>query len=159
MDQLYTPWRMDYLKANRPKIDGCVFCHKVTADDEAELVVFRSTHVYVTLNLYPYSNGHLMIVPNEHVPSLENLAPDALTDLMLTNNRALAALRKIYNPHAFNLGANLGAAAGAGIAEHFHLHVVPRWNGDSNFMAVTANTRIIPDLLSETWRKLREAWQ
>ncbi len=159
MDHLYTPWRMSYLQSSQPKIEGCVFCHKVTADDEAEHVVARSAHVFVTLNLYPYNNGHLMIVPYAHIPSMEQMPPEALTDLMLTTNKTLAALRKVYNPQAFNIGANLGAAAGAGIAEHFHLHIVPRWGGDTNFMSITADTRVIPDILSETWRKLRAAWE
>jgi ATP adenylyltransferase len=166
MKRLYTPWRMAYIKSERPAkvIDPtlpprCVFCAKVTGEDEAEWVVARSSHVYVTLNLYPYSNGHVMVIPYQHVESMEALSVEALTDLMLTTNRALAALRKIYTPHAFNIGANLGAAAGAGIAAHFHLHIVPRWRGDSNFMSVTGDTRIIPDLLPETWRKLREAWE
>lgn len=159
MDHLYTPWRMTYLQGDRPKAEGCVFCAKVTADDEAEHIVARGEHVYVTLNLFPYNNGHLMVIPYAHIPSMEVMAADALTDLMLTTNKALAALRAVYNPHAFNIGANLGAAAGAGIAEHFHLHVVPRWSGDTNFMTVTADTRIIPDSLAETWRKLQAAWK
>ncbi len=163
MEHLYTPWRMAYLRGEtkRPTVD-CIFCAKITALDEAaqqdELVVIRSNFVFVTLNRYPYNNGHLMVVPYEHVPSSENLSPEALTDLMLTTNNALAALRKVYNPQAFNIGANLGEAAGAGIAAHFHLHVVPRWNGDTNYMTVTADTRVIPDLLVDTWRKLRTAW-
>lgn len=115
--------------------------------------------MFVTLNRYPYNNGHLMIVPYEHVPSPEDLTAEALTDLMLTTNQALAALRTVYNPQAFNIGANLGEAAGAGIAAHFHLHIVPRWAGDTSYMTVTSNTRVIPDLLDETWRKLSEAWK
>ncbi|MCC7448844.1 MAG: HIT domain-containing protein [Anaerolineae bacterium] len=163
MEHLYTPWRMSYLRGEtkRPTVD-CIFCAKTTALDEAsqqdELVVVRSQYVFVTLNRYPYNNGHLMVIPYEHVASSENLSVEALTDLMLTTNHALAALRKVYNPQAFNIGANLGEAAGAGIAAHFHLHVVPRWNGDTNYMTVTADTRVIPDLLVDTWRKLREAW-
>jgi ATP adenylyltransferase len=158
MDQLYTPWRMNYLQGDGSKRTDCVFCAKVTADNEAEQIVARSDYVYVTLNLYPYNNGHLLVVPYQHVPSIEALPAEALTDLMLTTNRAIAALRKVYNPQAFNIGINLGAAAGAGIAEHVHMHIVPRWNGDTNYMTVTAHTRIIPDLLSDTWRKLKDAW-
>jgi ATP adenylyltransferase len=150
---------MQYLRGeeNRPKVD-CVFCAKITAPDQEEHIIARSQHVYATLNRYPYNNGHLMIVPYAHVPSLEALPPDALTDLMLTTNKALAALRKVYNPQAFNLGANLGEAAGAGIAAHFHLHIVPRWAGDTSYMTVVSETRVIPDLLDETWRRLRDAW-
>jgi ATP adenylyltransferase len=162
MDHLYTPWRMNYLRGEdkKPTVD-CIFCAKVSpngVDERAEHIVARSRFVFVTLNLYPYNNGHLMIVPNAHVASPEDLPDEALTDLMVTMNRALAALRKVYNPQAFNIGANLGAAAGAGIAGHFHLHVVPRWAGDTNYMTVLAETRVIPDLLDDTWRKLREAW-
>ncbi len=160
MDHLYTPWRMTYLQGDTPKKVDCVFCTKAAStDDRAEQIVARSEYVFVTLNLYPYNNGHLMVVPYQHVASPELLSPEALTDLMLTTNRTLAALRSVYNPQAFNVGANLGAAAGAGIADHFHLHIVPRWSGDTNYMTITANTRVIPDLLDDTWRKLREAWR
>lgn len=165
MDHLYTPWRMTYLQSDEPKstpTGGCVFCAKaaITEGDglRKELIIARSTHVFGTLNLYPYNNGHLMIVPYAHIPSMEVMPPEALSDLMLTTNKALAAIRRVYNPQAFNVGANIGAAAGAGIASHFHLHIVPRWGGDSNYMSVIAETRIIPDLLEDTWRKLREAW-
>jgi ATP adenylyltransferase len=163
VEHLYTPWRMAYLRGEnkKPTVD-CIFCAKAAASDTAreqqEYIVARSKFVFVTLNLYPYNNGHLMIVPYEHVPSPENLSAEALTDLMLTTNRALATLRQVYSPQAFNVGANLGMAAGAGIADHFHLHVVPRWSGDTNYMTIVADTRVIPDLLEETWRKLREAW-
>jgi ATP adenylyltransferase len=159
-DHLFTPWRYSYLSGEKkkPEVD-CIFCMKVTADDAAEHIVHRSTHVYVALNLYPYNNGHLMIIPYAHVASTELMSAEALTDLMLTTNAALAALRRVYNPQAFNIGANLGEAAGAGVAGHFHLHIVPRWAGDTNFMSVVGSTRVIPDELSQTWRKLREAWQ
>ena len=163
MEYLYTPWRMAYLRGENKKPDvDCIFCAKAAASDAAsdqqELVVARSTFVFVTLNRYPYNNGHLMIVPYEHVPSPENLSAEALTDLMLTTNHALAALRRVYNPQAFNVGANLGAAAGAGIADHFHLHIVPRWAADTSYMTIVSDTRVIPELLEVTWRKLREAW-
>jgi ATP adenylyltransferase len=121
-------------------------------------VVARSEFTYVTLNLYPYNNGHLMVVPYEHIQTQESLSPEALTDLMLTVNRCLAVLRKVYNPAAFNIGANIGAAAGAGIAEHYHFHIVPRWNGDANFMSVVGDTRVIPDTLETTYRELKAAW-
>lgn len=156
---------MTYLQADAgkatPRAD-CVFCAKAALHDdagmEAELIVAHSAHMLVTLNLYPYNNGHLLIVPHEHIPSMEQLSAEALTDLMLTTNRAIAALRSLYNPTGFNIGANIGAAAGAGIAAHFHLHIVPRWAGDGNFMAVVSDTRIIPDTLDSTWRKLRAIW-
>lgn len=159
MDHLYTPWRMSYIRGEKKPIEGCIFCNAIQQPEDEALVVARSQHVYVILNRYPYNNGHVMVVPYEHVASQEALSPDALTDLMLTANHALAALRKLYNPAAFNLGANIGQAAGAGIAEHYHLHIVPRWNGDANFMSVTANTRVIPDTLENTYRELKAIWE
>lgn len=158
MDHLWTPWRMAYLRGETSKPDHCVFCHKVDADDDVELVVHRSTHVYVTLNLYPYSNGHLLVVPYEHVADLSVLSPAVLTDMMVTTQDALTALRVVYNPPAFNIGINLGAAAGAGVAAHLHQHIVPRWPADSNYMTVIASTRVIPDLLPDTYRALKNAW-
>ncbi len=159
MDRLYTPWRMAYIKGEKKPVEGCVFCNKINANDDTELVVTRLEHVYVTLNAYPYSNGHLMVVPYEHIDSQEKMSVPALTELMVTVNRCMAALRAISNPPAFNIGANLGAAAGAGIAEHYHFHVVPRWPGDSNFMTSVADTRIIPDTLENTYSALREVWE
>lgn len=159
MDHLWTPWRMSYIRGEKKPVSGCIFCNKIAANDETEQIVARTEHVYVTLNRYPYNNGHLMVVPYEHIESQEALSPDALTDLMLTINRALAALRRLYNPAAFNLGANIGAAAGAGIAEHYHFHIVPRWPGDSNYMTTVASTRVIPDTLDNTYRELRIIWQ
>jgi len=150
---------MAYLQGDpAAKPDYCIFCHKIEADDAAEYVVHRSEHVFVTLNLYPYNNGHLLVVPYAHVADLDALPAATLTDLMQTAQDAIAALRAVYHPAAFNLGINLGPAAGAGIAEHLHLHVVPRWEGDANYMTVVAGTRIIPDLLDDTYRKLRAAW-
>jgi ATP adenylyltransferase len=159
MDHLWTPWRMSYIRGEKKPVTGCIFCNKVTGDDDAEQIVARSEYVYVTLNRYPYNNGHLMVVPYEHVDTQEALTTEALTDLMLTINRSLGALRKLYNPAAFNLGANIGAAAGAGIAEHYHFHIVPRWPGDANFMSTVADTRVIPDTLDNTYRELKSIWQ
>lgn len=149
---------MAYIKGEKKPIDGCLFCNKVSGDDRAELVVARSQYVYVTLNLYPYNSGHLMVVPYQHVSSQEDLMVESLTDLMVTTNRAIASLRKVYNPPAFNIGANLGQAAGAGIAEHYHFHIVPRWPGDANFMSVVGETRVLPDTLENTWSQLKAAW-
>lgn len=159
MDHLWTPWRMAYIRGEKKPVEGCLFCNLAAEEDNATQVVARSTHMYVTLNLYPYNNGHLMVVPYEHVQTQEMLDDAALTDLMVTVNKALGALRKVYNPAAFNLGANIGAAAGAGIAEHYHFHIVPRWNGDANFMSVVGDTRVIPDTLDNTYLELKQAWQ
>jgi ATP adenylyltransferase len=159
MDHLYTPWRMAYIRGEKKPVEGCVFCTLAADFDNDTQVIARSTHVFVTLNLYPYNNGHLMVIPYEHVQTPEALPPEALADLMLTTNRCLGVLRKAYSPAAFNIGANIGAAAGAGIAEHYHFHIVPRWNGDANFMSVIGNTRVIPDTLENTYRELKQAWQ
>jgi ATP adenylyltransferase len=155
---LWTPWRMDYVRGPKQPVEGCIFCNKITADSAQEHVLARSAYVYVTLNLYPYNTGHLMVVPYEHVSSQESLETEALSDMMLNINRGLAVLRKAYNPPAFNIGANLGQAAGAGIAEHFHFHIVPRWPGDANFMSVIGETRIIPDTIDHMYEELRGIW-
>ncbi len=150
---------MPYLRGDTSKPDHCIFCHKINADDdEAELVVFRSEHVYATLNRYPYNNGHLMIVPYAHVAMLEDLPVAVVADLMQTAQEALVALRAAYQPEGFNMGINIGPAAGAGIADHLHLHIVPRWSGDTNYMTVVGQTRIIPDMLADTYRQVRDAW-
>lgn len=153
---------MAYIRGEKKLIQGCLFCNKVNGgdaiNDQAELIIARTPHMFVMLNLYPYNTGHLMVVPYQHIATQEELAVEALTDLMVTTNRALGALRKIYNPPAFNIGANLGQAAGAGIAEHYHFHIVPRWPGDSNFISVVGETRVIPDTLENTWSQLKAAW-
>jgi ATP adenylyltransferase len=150
---------MAYIRGERKPVEGCVFCNLAADVDNDTQVVARSKFVYVTLNLYPYNNGHLMVVPYEHIQTQEALETEALTDLMLTVNRCIGALRKVYHPAAFNLGANIGSAAGAGLAEHYHFHIVPRWNGDANFMSVVGDTRVIPDTLENTYRELKQAWQ
>jgi ATP adenylyltransferase len=150
---------MAYIRGEKKPVEGCIFCALAADVDNDTQVIARSSHVFVTLNLYPYNNGHLMVVPYEHLQSQEMLDTEALTDLMVTVNKALGALRKVYNPAAFNLGANIGAAAGAGIAEHYHFHIVPRWSGDANFMSVVGDTRVIPDTLENTHRELKQAWQ
>lgn len=160
MQQLYTPWRMAYIKGEKKAVSGCVFCNKADSQTDAQdLIIARSTHVYVVMNLYPYNTGHLMVVPYEHIHSQEQMTPEALTDLMLTVNHALAALRRAYNPAAFNLGVNLGEAAGAGIAAHYHFHIVPRWQHDTNFMSVISDTRVIPDTLQGIYADVTRAWR
>lgn len=160
MQYLWAPWRMAYIRGEKRRPEGCVFCMKADgSEDDTEHVVARSTHVYVVLNRYPYNSGHLLIVPYTHVQSQEFLPTEALTDLMVTTNRALTALRRLYNPPAFNLGANLGPAAGAGIADHYHFHIVPRWPGDANFMSVVGETRVLPDTLDNSYRELKALWQ
>jgi ATP adenylyltransferase len=154
---------MAYLRSDEasktPGATGCIFCDLPAAqDDAASLIVQRGERAFVILNKFPYNNGHLLIVPFAHVPSLEQLDEPTLTELMRLTNQALAALRKMYNPQAFNLGANIGAAAGAGIADHVHLHVVPRWAGDTNFMTSVNNVRVIPEDLQDTYRLAKAHW-
>ena len=159
MRRLFTPWRMSYIRGLVKKDKGCVFCDKNEADDEQELVIARSKYVYVVMNKYPYSNGHLMVVPYEHIPTQETMSAEALTDLMMMMNKAIAVLRKQCYPSGFNIGANLGSTAGAGIAEHFHFHIVPRWESDVNFITVLGGTRIIPDTLENTHKELKSIWK
>lgn len=155
MDHLWSPWRLEYILGSKP--ETCIFCDKIDAEDEAEYVLLRGKTAYITLNRYPYNNGHLLIVPYAHVSDLEDLPPETLQEMMLLVTRGLAALREAMQPQGFNVGANLGELAGAGIESHVHLHLVPRWAGDTSFMTVVGNTRTIPEALDETYVKLRRA--
>ena len=158
MKQLWAPWRMPYLKKGEPK--GCIFCEKIRRkDDRSNLILYRGLRTFVMMNLYPYSNGHLLVTPYRHVGSIEGLDLPTLTDLMRTTQRAITALRLVFKPDAFNLGVNQGREAGAGIESHVHLHIVPRWNGDTNFMPVLNDTRVIPEDLKSSYDKLRPQFQ
>ncbi len=153
MKRLWTPWRLKYILG--PKAKGCVLCEKMAENrDKENYILYRSSRCCAMLNLYPYNNGHIMVVPYRHVPSTESLDEEELLDLMLVLNKGLAALRKAMNPDGFNIGINIGRAAGAGIEDHVHLHLVPRWEGDTNFMGILADTRVIPELLDQTYEKL-----
>jgi ATP adenylyltransferase len=160
MEHLWTPWRMSYLQGDGPRPEGCVFCNAAaTPDADANTyVLWRGQHHFVILNLYPYNNGHLMVVPLTHVDSIELLAPEALTELMTLTQKAMLVLRAAYNPQGFNIGINVGHAAGAGVPGHVHQHIVPRWNADSNFMSTLANTRVIPEELPQTYERLHSQW-
>lgn len=151
---------MEYIKGEKKPVDGCVFCIKAEQpeSDDSEHVVARSTHTFVTLNKFPYNNGHIMIVPYQHITSQEDMDTEALTELMVMTNRVMRVLREYANPPAFNLGANIGVAAGAGIAAHYHFHIVPRWGGDANFMTTIGETRVIPDTLDNTYSDLKKIW-
>jgi ATP adenylyltransferase len=149
---------MEYLQ-NPPEEEGCLFCRLLSQPDSpSNLIVYRSKYAFVVLNRYPYTNGHLMIVPLAHEPSLEGLDPPALQELILLTQRGLSILRSEYGAEAFNLGANIGEAAGAGIEGHVHLHLLPRWAGDTNFMATTAETRVLPETLDHTFERMARAW-
>jgi ATP adenylyltransferase len=159
LNRLWTPWRMAYIENTQPE-EGCVFCSRPSKPDGPEnLIVARGQRAYVILNLFPYTSGHLMIVPFEHRPSLEMLEVTTRAEMMELMTHAVEVLRFVYHPQGFNLGANIGELAGAGIAEHVHLHVVPRWGGDTNFMTALGNTRVIPESLEETYRRVREGWE
>lgn len=153
---------MAYLQASSGASSSrasCIFCDLPAQNADAEnLIVRRGAHAFVILNRYPYNNGHMLIVPYAHAPSFEQLAAPVLTEIMLLSNQAVAALRQMYQPQAFNLGANIGSAAGAGIADHVHLHVVPRWSGDTNFMSAVAGTRVIPEDLADTYQRAQQNW-
>ena len=134
---------------------ACIFCEALALDTQAPLVVHRGTRAYVILNLYPYNNGHLMIVPHRHIAQLALAEPDELNELMALTRRAEMVLTEAYAPHGLNVGVNLGRAAGAGVADHLHIHIVPRWNGDTNFMTVVSETRVLPESLDQTAARLR----
>jgi ATP adenylyltransferase len=138
------------------KETGCIFCDMLaSSDDEANLVLRRFRHCFVVLNKFPYISGHLMVVPNEHVPSLESIDQKALHECIEVVQLAVRGLREEYQPDGFNVGMNIGKAAGAGIVEHVHMHAMPRWSGDTNFISTVSDTRVIPEDLGETYRKLK----
>lgn len=158
MERLWSPWRLAYVTAADRESGGCVFCD-VQAAPAADLVVFRGVHCFVILNLYPYNSGHLMIVPNRHLPSLAAAHADELGELIALTRRAEIALTEVYQPHGLNMGVNLGKAAGAGVLDHLHIHVVPRWNGDTNFMTAVGDTRVLPESLTDSATRLRPVFQ
>ena len=158
MKQLWSPWRMTYIE-NHEKEDGYVFCNAQAQADSAEnLIAFRGQNAYVILNRFPYTSGHLMVIPFEHKSNLEELNAETRAEMMELASFCMTILRKVYNPQAFNLGANIGEAAGAGVPGHVHLHIVPRWNGDTNFMSAVGEVRVLPEDLKDTYRRVKEAF-
>jgi ATP adenylyltransferase len=155
---LWAPWRLEYIEA--PGDDQCIFCTKPEAgDDRAVGIIHRGTRCYAILNAFPYTNGHLMIAPYEHVGSLERLDRESAIEMVDLTRRSLTALRAAYAPDGFNIGINEGKAGGAGFDEHVHQHVVPRWSGDTNFMAVIGEARVLPQSLAESYARLAEAFR
>jgi ATP adenylyltransferase len=155
MDHLWTPWRYQYLQKASDPDQGCVFCQKAAEHRDAEnYIVHRASRNFVILNIYPYTTGHLMVVPYEHVATLTEAQPDTLTEMMELGRQAERALGSLYRPRGFNLGMNIGEAAGAGIAGHIHMHVLPRWPGDANFLSTVGETRVMPEDLGTTYEKL-----
>ena len=152
-ERLWAPWRLDYIKG--PKPGECIFCAAVHGDDDAgRYVVGRGEHCFVMLNAYPYNNGHVMVSPTAHTASIEDLPDDHLLELMHLTQRSLTALREAYSPEGFNIGINQGKVAGAGFDDHVHMHVVPRWGGDTNFMPVIGSTRVLPQSLDDSYETL-----
>ena len=160
MDRLWSPWRLAYVTRSEPDA-GCIFCdatHPPESDSDS-LIVFRGTTCYVVLNLYPYNNGHLMVVPYRHLATFAALSVEEVTELGLLIQRSETALAEAYRPHGFNIGVNLGKPAGAGVLDHLHVHVVPRWNGDTNFMTVVGEMRVLPENIHASAARLRPIFE
>ncbi len=159
MKHLWSPWRMSYIKTF--KKNGCVFCGLAAQlpDGPDNLIVFRGEKTFVILNAFPYTSGHIMVLPYRHVSRLAELEPDIRAEMMELVTKATGVLDRLYAPDAYNIGINMGEAAGAGIEEHIHIHIVPRWKGDTNFMTAVGETRVLPEALEETYRRVSEAWQ
>jgi ATP adenylyltransferase len=154
LERLWTPWRLAYVSGGGESA-GCVFCDALQDEDSAPLIVFRGAACFVILNLFPYNNAHLLIVPNRHVATLADADARELTEMMSLARVSELAITETYSPHGMNLGINLGKPAGAGVPGHLHMHVVPRWNGDTNFMTVVGQTRVLPEELPVTADRLR----
>lgn len=159
MKHLWSPWRMTYIEKHE-KVSGCVFCNAQAKADSAEnLIAFRGKNAYVILNRYPYTSGHLMVIPFAHKSNLEELDSDTRTEMIELTSRCTTILRKVYRTESFNVGINIGEAAGAGVLGHVHIHIVPRWAGDTNFMSSVSETRVLPESLEDTYRRVREAFE
>jgi len=156
-ERIWAPWRLEYVKdAAKDDEEGCIFCSKPSEDDdETNLIVHRGEKCFVILNLFPYTNGHLMITPYEHASSVADLDPETTAEMMALAQQAIGILDDVYRPHGYNLGFNQGRVAGAGVEHHIHMHVVPRWGGDTNFMPVLADTRVMPQTVEQSYEALR----
>jgi len=158
MDYLFTPWRYAYVTTAH-KASGCLFCELLQAgDDEKALIVHRGKHCFVVLNTYPYTSGHVMVVPFQHTAELGGLSEAAAQEMMSLTRRLEGILRELYHPEGLNLGMNLGKAAGAGVAGHIHMHVLPRWVADASFMSVIGETRVLPEDLATTYQRIGSAF-
>ncbi len=158
MENIFAPWRMAYIAVSKDQ-DGCIFCDfPKEENDEARLILFRGKACFIIFNAFPYNPGHLMVAPYRHTAEYEGLTDEELLEMHRLAGRCIEVLRKTMNPQGFNLGVNLGKVAGAGFDGHLHLHIVPRWNGDTNFMPVFADVRVVAEELTETYRKMKDAW-
>jgi len=160
LDRLWSPWRSEYIAASGAadsEPGGCVFCrlYSEVNNDEANFVVYRASRSFIVLNRYPYISGHLLIVPNDHIGDLDAAPKETTDELMDLTKRSQTALREVYRPDGFNMGMNLGHSAGAGIVDHIHIHILPRWTGDTNFMTTVSEARVIPEDLATTYQKLK----
>jgi len=157
MDTLWAPWRIEYIK--QPKETGCIFCTKpAQSRDKENFILYRGETAFIIMNYYPYNNGHLMIVPFRHTADIYNLTAAEKLELMNLLALSRQALTKTMSPHGFNIGMNLGEVAGAGVKDHLHFHIVPRWNGDTNFMPICGHTKVVSEGLTETWQQLKDAF-
>jgi ATP adenylyltransferase len=157
VERLWAPWRLEYIKS-ADEDPGCVFCSALEGDDEEKLVIHRGTRAFVLLNKFPYASGHFMVAPVRHTGDFGTLDDDELVETHRLASSGIGALSQLYAPQAYNLGWNLGRVAGAGVVDHVHLHVVPRWAGDTNFMPVLADVKVLPEHLRETRQRLADAW-
>ena len=164
VDHIFTPWRYAYI-VSTDRAPSCIFCDRAPAPDtnleadERNLVLYRGQHCFVIVNTFPYTSGHVMIVPYQHIDRLDILSREAAAEMMALAQRLESVLRELYSPDGINLGMNIGKAAGAGVAGHIHMHILPRWVADANFMSVIAETRVLPESIEETARRIREALQ
>lgn len=166
MDRIFAPWRMEYILSNSDDSDqkgrGCIFCDfpmSGDANDEKHLIIYRGKLCFVILNAFPYNPGHLMVVPYRHTADFLSLSQEEFAEMASLCQKAYRVLTELMNPHGFNIGMNLGKVAGAGLDHHLHMHIVPRWNGDTNFMPVLGGVRVISEALAATWRRVKEAWK
>jgi ATP adenylyltransferase len=161
VERLYTPWRREFIEASASNASGCFLCDLAAGkrDDRQGYVLHRGERVFALLNLYPYNSGHLMVAPFEHTGAFATLDAATAEELMRESQRCVAVLEQVYRPDAFNLGMNLGRAAGAGVPDHLHVHVVPRWGGDTNFMPIVGETKVLPESLDQTYDRLRPQFE
>jgi ATP adenylyltransferase len=160
MKRLFSPWRMKYIQNTKSNDEGCFFCSALGMHDNVEnLVVARGKVSFALLNLFPYTSGHMMVAPFNHKVNLDELTTQTRAEMMEMVSQCIVVLKKVYNPQAFNVGANIGEAAGAGVPGHVHLHIVPRWTGDTNFMSTVGEVRVLPESIDQTYSRIRVAWQ
>jgi ATP adenylyltransferase len=159
MKRIWAPWRMKYILKARDEKGGCIFCEIPKENkDEENYLIKRGKLAFVLMNIFPYNNGHLMVAPYKHTPNLQNLSDDELLEMIKLLVESEKALKILLSPDGFNIGLNIGRIAGAGFEEHVHIHIVPRFNGDTNFMPIVSNTKVISESLMETYKKLKEIW-